>query len=239
MSPPQAGTYTFQVEQTYSDGSIVDWAGSESSAAPAPTIAAKSSLGGGGTSTADDRRARRRRGRRHPRRDRPRRRRRRKAAARMRRPGRGVLVLIVAVIALAAPAAASAHAYLIKTVPLGERRSSTSRPGTSRSPTTRRSSPASRSSRSPTRTATRWRRRRLHRSPADPDTLIVPLQPAAAGGLVPRLLAGDLGRRASGPGRLHLRGRSEPRPGAAVRHPAHRLVGDDAAADRRQAGRSS
>ena len=49
--PAKAGTYTFQVEQTYSDGSIVDWAGSESSAAPAPTIAAKSSLGGGGTST--------------------------------------------------------------------------------------------------------------------------------------------------------------------------------------------
>jgi uncharacterized protein YcnI len=49
--PASAGTYTFQVQQTYSDGSIVDWSGPESSAAPAPTIAAKSSLGGGGTST--------------------------------------------------------------------------------------------------------------------------------------------------------------------------------------------
>jgi uncharacterized protein YcnI len=49
--PASAGTYTFQVEQTYSDGSIVDWSGSESSADPAPTIEAKSSLGGGGTST--------------------------------------------------------------------------------------------------------------------------------------------------------------------------------------------
>jgi uncharacterized protein YcnI len=47
--PATNGTYTFQVEQTYSDGSIVDWAGPESSAAPAPTIQAKSSLGGGGT----------------------------------------------------------------------------------------------------------------------------------------------------------------------------------------------
>ena len=48
--PASAKTYTFQVEQTYSDGSIVDWAGSESSAAPAPTIQAVSSLGGGGVS---------------------------------------------------------------------------------------------------------------------------------------------------------------------------------------------
>ena len=47
--PATNGTYTFQVEQTYSDGSIVDWSGPESSAAPAPTIQAKSSLGGGGT----------------------------------------------------------------------------------------------------------------------------------------------------------------------------------------------
>ena len=44
-------TYTFQVEQTYSDGTIVNWSGPESSDAPAPTISAKSSLGGGGTST--------------------------------------------------------------------------------------------------------------------------------------------------------------------------------------------
>jgi uncharacterized protein YcnI len=48
--PASPGSYTFQVQQTYSDGSIVDWAGSESSAAPAPTIDAKSSLGGGGVS---------------------------------------------------------------------------------------------------------------------------------------------------------------------------------------------
>ena len=40
----------FTVQQTYSDGSIVNWAGSESSEAPAPTIEVKSSLGGGGTS---------------------------------------------------------------------------------------------------------------------------------------------------------------------------------------------
>ncbi len=49
--PASSKTYTFQVEQTYSDGSIVNWSGPESSDAPAPTIEAKSSLGGGGTST--------------------------------------------------------------------------------------------------------------------------------------------------------------------------------------------
>lgn len=49
--PASAKTYTFQVEQTYSDGSIVNWSGSESSAAPAPRIDAVTSLGGGGTST--------------------------------------------------------------------------------------------------------------------------------------------------------------------------------------------
>ncbi len=48
--PASAKTYTFQVGQTYSDGSIVNWAGSESSDSPAPTIDAKSSLGGGGSS---------------------------------------------------------------------------------------------------------------------------------------------------------------------------------------------
>ena len=50
--PASAGTYTFQVEQTYSDGSIVDWSGPESSQAPAPTIDVVSSVGGSsGTST--------------------------------------------------------------------------------------------------------------------------------------------------------------------------------------------
>jgi uncharacterized protein YcnI len=48
--PSSAKTYTFQIQQTYSDGSIVNWAGSESSDAPAPTIEVKDSLGGGGVS---------------------------------------------------------------------------------------------------------------------------------------------------------------------------------------------
>jgi hypothetical protein len=49
--PASAKDYTFRVQQTYSDGSIVDWSGSESSAAPAPTIQAVSSLGGGSGGT--------------------------------------------------------------------------------------------------------------------------------------------------------------------------------------------
>jgi uncharacterized protein YcnI len=46
-----ANTYTFTVEQTYSDGAVVNWSGPESSDTPAPTIKAVSSLGGSGTST--------------------------------------------------------------------------------------------------------------------------------------------------------------------------------------------
>jgi uncharacterized protein YcnI len=49
--PSASKTYTFGVQQTYSDGSVVDWAGSESSDNPAPTIEAVSSLGGGSSSS--------------------------------------------------------------------------------------------------------------------------------------------------------------------------------------------
>jgi uncharacterized protein YcnI len=49
--PASSGTYTFQVQQTYSDGKVVNWSGPESSEDPSPTIEAKSSLGGGGSST--------------------------------------------------------------------------------------------------------------------------------------------------------------------------------------------
>jgi uncharacterized protein YcnI len=43
-------TYTLTVRQTYSDGTVVDWSGPESSDTPAPTVEAKSSIGGGGGS---------------------------------------------------------------------------------------------------------------------------------------------------------------------------------------------
>jgi uncharacterized protein YcnI len=44
-------TYSVGVRQTYSDGSVVDWSGPESSDTPSPRIEAKSSLGGGGSDT--------------------------------------------------------------------------------------------------------------------------------------------------------------------------------------------
>jgi uncharacterized protein YcnI len=50
-SADTAKKYTFKVRQTYSDGSVVDWSGPESSDTPAPTVEFKSSLGGGGSST--------------------------------------------------------------------------------------------------------------------------------------------------------------------------------------------
>jgi uncharacterized protein YcnI len=49
-STDAAKTYGFKVRQTYSDGSVVDWSGPESSDTPAPSIEARSSLGGGGGS---------------------------------------------------------------------------------------------------------------------------------------------------------------------------------------------
>jgi uncharacterized protein YcnI len=50
-SADSSKTYTFKVRQTYSDGTVVDWSGPESSDTPAPVIEAKSSLGGGGSNT--------------------------------------------------------------------------------------------------------------------------------------------------------------------------------------------
>jgi uncharacterized protein YcnI len=41
------GPYVFGAKQTYSDGSVVDWSGPESSDSPAPTLRAVSSFGGG------------------------------------------------------------------------------------------------------------------------------------------------------------------------------------------------
>lgn len=49
--PASSTRYGFGVQQTYSDGSIVSWAGPESSANPTPSIQAVSSLGGASTST--------------------------------------------------------------------------------------------------------------------------------------------------------------------------------------------
>jgi uncharacterized protein YcnI len=45
--PEGSGTYAFQVRQTYSDGSVVNWSGPESSDTPSPVLKAVSSFGGG------------------------------------------------------------------------------------------------------------------------------------------------------------------------------------------------
>ena len=45
------GSYTFGVRQTYSDGSVVNWSGAQTSDTPAPVVKAVSSFGGGGSST--------------------------------------------------------------------------------------------------------------------------------------------------------------------------------------------
>ena len=50
-SAPKSQHYNFRVVQTYSDGSVVDWSGPESSDTPAPVVKAIDSLGGGSSST--------------------------------------------------------------------------------------------------------------------------------------------------------------------------------------------
>src|SRR4029078_6340036 len=50
-SADSSKTYSFKVRQTYSDGSVVDWSGSEPSDTPAPQVEFKSSLGGGSSSS--------------------------------------------------------------------------------------------------------------------------------------------------------------------------------------------
>ena len=65
----------------------------------------------------------------------------------------------------------------------------------------------------------------VHRSPANPDTLVVLLRSTSARGVVPDLLARDLRGRPSRRGGVHLRGRAESRTGAAVpgsEHLSHR-----------------
>jgi uncharacterized protein YcnI len=50
-SGDSAKSYGFNVRQTYSDGTVVDWSGPESSDTPAPVVELKSSLGGGSSNT--------------------------------------------------------------------------------------------------------------------------------------------------------------------------------------------
>jgi uncharacterized protein YcnI len=49
--PAKSGDYTFVVEQTYSNGKIVNWSGPESSDTPSPVLKSVSSIGGGSSNT--------------------------------------------------------------------------------------------------------------------------------------------------------------------------------------------
>ena len=216
-------TYTFTVRQTYSSGKVVDWSGSESSDTPAPTIEAVSDLGGSSSSTltivALDRRRDRRRARdRRPRDERP--------AADVRR---AAVLSAVAAAALALPAAAWAHAALLRTVPEASR--------TINVAAARGAAHLQRADRAALRDRLGHRRGRAagdERPAGQRARLAADARHAArarARGLVPRLLARDLGRRPPGARRVHLRGRAEPRAAAAVsRSLAERDRDDDAAA---------
>ena len=174
--PASSGTYTFQVKQTYSDGSIVNWSGSESSEAPAPTIEAKSSLGGGGTPVATiiaivlgalgvilgGGRAV------HPRW--------REAGPRVTQRGRGVVVATLVALALILPGVASAHAYLVRTVPTPSANLNAPPPAVALTfdeavePRFAIISVTNAAGRQETTAP-------VSRSPANPDTLVVPLRP--------------------------------------------------------------
>ena len=89
------------------------------------------------------------------------------------------------------------------------------------SPTASASSRASPSSRSRTPRVTSRSWAAPATAPDDENSIFIKLKPPRPG-LVPRLVARDLGRRAPRARRLHVRGRAEPRPAAAVRDPLAR-----------------
>ncbi len=204
-------SYTFGVRQTYSDGKVVDWYGSESSDTPSPTIKSVSSIGGGELDARGRRAGRWARsascsgssrsspggGRWH---EAP-----RAGCSRPRHGGGGARG------ARRRLGARSAAAH----VALGERRRE--------QPARAGQAHLQRGGRAPLRDRLGHRRGRPQRderpAPALGDRPRHARRPAQtpAGGLVPRLLARDLRRRASGPRRLHVRGRAEPGARAAVR----------------------
>ena len=120
---------------------------------------------------------------------------------------RPAAVLAVALVALLLPAAASAHAYLTKTFPSASA-TLDSPPNEVALTFDEAVEPRFAIISVTDKDAHQVTTGPVTRSPANPDTLTVPAAAASAGGLVPRLLAGDLGRRPPRAGRVHLRGRS-------------------------------
>ena len=168
-------TYTFKVRQTYSNGKIVDWTGSESSDTPAPVVDGVSDLGGGSSSTltivalvvgAHRRVAR------NPRPGDE------GTAARVRRSACSPLA---AAAALALPAVAWAHAGLVRTVPSASK--TVNAPPSQVAAQLHRAGRAtvSRSSPSPTRQGRQITSGPPRNAPGAPQTLITPLRRAPEG----------------------------------------------------------
>ena len=175
--PASSKTYTFQVQQTYSDGSIVNWAGSESSDG--------SGSGDRGEEfarrrkrqlAARDHRIDRRPARAARRRIRTRQPRHRRSDARVSVRGR-IVAALAAVAAMAAlPSTASAHAYLIRTVPAASGVLNAPPPNvqlTYDEAVEPRFAIISVTNAQGQQVTTGP----VHRSPANPDTLVVPVRP--------------------------------------------------------------
>ena len=207
-SPTSSKTYTFAVRQTYSDGSVVDWSGPESSDTPRRR-SRRRARSAGQQLHARDHRARPRRASRSSsarhraasRAGRPRARvrhrggRRRSSAALRRRSRAG---------------RRWAHAVLVQDGALGER--SVNTPPTQVALTYSEAVEPRFAIVSVTDApgARRRRGRRRARRP-NPDTLVVPLKQLREGWYLVYWRV-DLGRRPSGAGRVHLRRRPEPGP---------------------------
>ncbi len=224
-----AKTLVFQVRQYYSDGTVVDWSGAEDSDTPAPTVRAVSDLGGGGSTDTLTivalvlgAIAARRRRRRHLRGTAP---------ARMTRRVRvGVIVWVLAAIGLVLPAVAGAHAALLRTSPSASvvTNGSPARVALTYSESIEpRFSIISVTDVNGTQVTT-W----LAGAPAGLAADAGRVAEDAAAGLVPRDLAGDLGRRAPGARGVHVRRRALAGTGAAVRDPVALRDGGHARARR-------
>ena len=213
-STDAAKTYTFKVRQTYSDGTVVDWIG--------PGVLGHAGSVDRGEVVARRRReqhARDRRARRSARsRSSPQRSRGLfavgEARAGMTRGARLALVVVAVAARLRCPRPPGRTRSLVRTAPVGELR---------RQPAAaRRSADLSEAVEprfaivSVTNAAGQQQTAGApRRSATDADDARRAAQPPFPG-LVPRLLAGDLGRRPSGSRRVHVRCRPKPRAGTAV-----------------------
>ena len=230
--PSSAKTYTFGVRQTYSDGSVVDWSGPESSDTPAPTVEAKSLV-------------RRRRAARRSRSSRSSSARSASCSASSRSsPAEGArwreapraIVLACRAAGGAGAAGRGVRARGAAARRFRRRACTLSAPPKQVALTYSEAVEPRFAIVSVTDAAGQQEAAGPPpRSPANPDTLARPAQ-AHARGLVPRLLARHLGRRPPGARGVHVRGRAECRAGAAVPGPVDLRDGSHAPPARRALG---